>query len=383
MYISGTSPAAYTIFFGNEPTATAPAQRVVVTNTVDPTKFNLSALTFGPITFPGVPGVVPPAVPAQGLGTFSTQVDLNPTINLFVNVTASLDISSGLLTWTLQSIDPSTGLPPADPSVGFLPPGGNGSVSFTVTTNPSLTTGTAVADEATVVFDTHGPISTPVWSNTIDITPPVSKVAGLPSTESTVSFPVAWSGTDVGSGIQSYTIYVSDSGAAYTAWLINTPSTSAKFIGTIDHTYSFYSVATDFAGNTEAAKTTPDTMTTITIPCAVNSTRSVTVARGGFRFDHATHEFVQTVTIQNVSSTALTGPVSLVLDSLPSNVTLSGLNGITACNVPLNSQFLNLAVGSAGTLAAGASETVNLNFSDPSQTAIMYATRVLTGSGVR
>lgn len=53
----------------------------------------------------------------------------------------------------------------------------------------------------------------------------------MPSTEAAASFVVSWSGTDVGSGIQSYTIYVSDSGGPYGAWLTQTTGTSAKFIG--------------------------------------------------------------------------------------------------------------------------------------------------------
>ena len=296
-YITAASPLGYTVFFENEPTATAAAAQVVVTDQVDTTRFDLSTLTLGPITFPGFSGITPPSVPLQSLGGFSTQVSL-PTTNLLVNVSASLNSVTGLLTWTLRAIDPNTGLPPADPSLGILPPGGNGFVSFSARLKPSLATGTVVNDQASVIFDVNAPILTAVWSNTLDITAPTSRVSALPSTESSASFTVGWSGTDVGSGIQKYTIYVSDSGGAFAPWLTQSASTSAKFIGLIGHSYSFYSIATDFAGNTESAKTSADTSTIVTVTCAANATGSIAMTRGGFRLNNGTQQFVQTVTLQ-------------------------------------------------------------------------------------
>ena len=68
------------------------------------------------------------------------------------------------------------------------------------------------------------------------------------------SFTVGWTGQDDsgGSGIASYNIYVSDDGGAFRLWLTNTVTTSATFTGQDGHTYGFYSVATDNAGNEEA-----------------------------------------------------------------------------------------------------------------------------------
>lgn len=380
-YISSISPAAYTIYFENDPTATAAADQVIVTDQIDLTRFDLTTLTLGPITFPEYPGVVPPSVPLQTLsgGQFSTYVTLSPS-NLVAYVTVSLNSTTGLLTWTLQAIDPTTAMRPGDPTLGVLPIGGNGSVSFTVRLLPSLTTGTAINDQASVIFDTNAPISTAVWSNTLDVTPPTSSVSALPSTESATSFTVSWSGTDIGSGIQGYMIYVSDSGGPYGKWLTQTMSTSATFVGTAGHTYAFYSAATDFAGNTEAAKASPDTSTSVAAVCAQDSSTSFAITRGGFRLNHATEQFTQTVTIQNISSATIAAPISLVLDNLSSNASLAGGAGVTACDAPPNSSFVNL---SSGSLAPGASGTITLTFTDPSQAGITYSTRVLTGSGER
>src|SRR5205085_496353 len=83
------------------------------------------------------------------------------------------------------SIDPNTGLPPTDPTVGFLQPGMEGSVLFTVLPKPSVPTGTIVQNQASVVFDFNPAMNTPVWSNTLDNDKPISQVQTLPATHLT------------------------------------------------------------------------------------------------------------------------------------------------------------------------------------------------------
>jgi hypothetical protein len=102
-----------------------------------------------------------------------------------------------------------------------------------------------------------------VWSFRVDGTPPVSHVGQLPEYSRSANFTVGWSGTDSLSGISNYTIFVSDNGANYTSWIGDTNETGAVFSGTEGHTYRFYSIATDIAGNREAAHATPDAATTV------------------------------------------------------------------------------------------------------------------------
>jgi hypothetical protein len=106
-------------------------------------------------------------------------------------------------------------------------------------------------------------MSTQTWTNTIDNTPPVSQVSALPSQESPNAFAVAWTGADVGAGIASYTIYVSDSGGPFAVFQNAVATTSASFTGQVGHTYGFYSIATDAVGNVEAAKATAEATTTV------------------------------------------------------------------------------------------------------------------------
>ena len=176
-----------------------------------------------------------------------------------VRVQGSLNAATGMLKWTFTTIDPLTKLPPSDPTLGFLPPDsdgakGQGYVNFTVALLPALANGTVVSNQASVVFDTNPAILTPTWSNTIDTSIPTSRVQTLTGKPGTMDFDVNWSGTDTGSGVAAYTVYVSDNGAAYAAWQTSTAATSATYTGVSGHSYAFYVRASDGAGNSEAAK---------------------------------------------------------------------------------------------------------------------------------
>jgi hypothetical protein len=112
--------------------------------------------------------------------------------------------------------------------------------------------------------------------------------------------------------------------------------------------------------------------------CASNPGGQIGVVSGGFQFNHATQSFVQTVTLTNRGQQPVGGPVVLVLDSLSSNAALRGAGGVTQCNSPLGSPWIQVA---AGALAAGQSASVALTFYDPTEQSIHYNTRVLQGIG--
>jgi hypothetical protein len=115
-------------------------------------------------------------------------------------------------------------------------------------------------------------MNTPVWLNTIDSTKPTSSVFALAATQTASSFLVQWSGSDVGAGVQDYSVFVSDNGAAYAAWLTNTTATQGTFTGVNGHAYGFYSLARDLVGNIESPKTTADASTTVVIAGSCNVT---------------------------------------------------------------------------------------------------------------
>jgi hypothetical protein len=272
-YLSGSQPLSYSIFFDNEPTATAPAQSITVTDALDVALTDLSTLSLGAISFVDKT-VTPPVIPLSQMGTFKTNVDLRPAKNLIVNVTSTIDLATGILRWTLSSLDPVTGLPTMDPLLGLLPPGTEGSVAFNVASKAP--TGAPITNKATIVFDLNPPLDTPVWLNTIDTVPPRSDVHPLPTIEPPAGFSVTWTGTDIGAGIQDFTIFVSDNGGPFTPFQTNTTATSATFTGQVGHTYGFYSIARDLVGNVEAAKSAAEATTQVVL--VTDSTPPTTAA---------------------------------------------------------------------------------------------------------
>ncbi len=258
----------YTIGFENEPSASAPAQVVTVTQQLDP---NLDWSTFQLGSF-GFSGQLYP-VPA-GLTSYSTRIDARGTAGVYVDVTAQLDKQTGVVSWTFTSIDPTTlDVPVGNPEKGFLPPDadaveGQGFVSYTIEPKAADTTGTTINAKATVIFQAGLPgqsslDTTPIF-NTIDAGPPTSSVIALPAF-SPASFTVSWAGLDDarGSGIASFDVYVSDNNGPFKLWQAATPQTSAAFTGVDGHAYAFYSVATDNAGNVQPAPTAAQATTNV------------------------------------------------------------------------------------------------------------------------
>lgn len=372
----GGAPFTYTIFFENLAAATAPAQDVIIVDQLDTSRLDLSTFSLGPITF-GAYTVPPPPGQTQHVAG----LDLRPSQNVTVKIDARLDPNTGIATWHFISLDPATQQRTTDALAGFLPPNvnppaGEGHVTFTIMPKAGTASGTTICNQATVTFDVNAPINTPRWCSTLDDMKPVSHVLPLPATQATPSFTVRWSGTDAGSGILNYTIYVSDNGGPFTVWLSQTSDTQATYAGAAGHTYRFFSTARDLVGNVEDVKNAAEAITTIggEPMCAQDVTSQFKVIPGGFRFNNGTQRFVQTVTLQQLTLTPIQLPLALVLDNLSSNATLFNKTGNTTCAVPLGSPYINVPTGST---------SVILDFADPTKTGITYNTRVLMGSGTR
>lgn len=133
---------------------------------------------------------------------------------------------------------------------------------------------------------------------------------------------------------------------------------------------------------TAIVMTQDQTITANFIPCtcAGNVSAAVSVKRLGFTLNPVTKRYAQTVTITNNSSLPIVGPISLVLDNLSANATLFNATGTTdSLEQPAGSPYLN----ANGNLAPGQSVSFALQFTDPTNTAISYTTRVLAGPGAR
>jgi hypothetical protein len=263
-WVGAKQPMTYVIQFENKPEATAPAADIYVTGHLDPINLDLTTVNLGEISFGDkIASPTLDSSPPVGTRQFNAEVDLRPANNLIVKINANLDMLTGKLKWTLNSIDPYTGLPPDDPMAGFLPPGGQGSMMFSVMPKDGLATGTLVKAKASIVFDYNAPMDTPEWFNTIDVGSPWSRVLPLPETTGATSFTVIWGGLDDESGMRDYNVYVSDNSGPFQPWLSMTTDTQSTFTGENGHTYAFYSQATDNAYNQEIKESQIEAVTTI------------------------------------------------------------------------------------------------------------------------
>jgi hypothetical protein len=252
-------PIAYTIRFENLETATAPAQEVVITDQLPPeldrATFELGAFGFGDHVF---------EVPA-GRSYYRTRIDMRPEAEMFVDLEAGIDLSTGQVTWRFTSLDPATGDLVADPLAGFLPPNdasgqGEGFVTFSIRPRADLPDGAVMSNYARIIFDTNAPIDTAVVTNTLDLAPPTSSVTALPAT-GPATFTVRWSGEDAGAGIAFYDVYVAVDDGPFQLWQSGTSAASSEYTGALEHTYRFYSVATDYLGYRQATPTSAQAST--------------------------------------------------------------------------------------------------------------------------
>ena len=171
------------------------------------------------------------------------------------------------------------------------------------------------------------------------------------------------------------------------AGLTNEPLGSvAALMATASHGYTF-------AGWTGNVTATMNSSTTIIMDnaqtvtanfavctCAGSVSASVTLTFGAIVLNASSGRYTQTVTVKNTSANTITGPISLVLDGLNSDVTLFNETGTTdAQQLPAGSPYIN----AIGNLAAGQKIAIGLQFTAPSQAEIAYSTRVLAGPGAR
>ena len=376
-YIRPQTPLGYFVEFENEANASAPAQDVTVTDQLDPSLVDVTTLSFGNmgwgnqvISLPG------------GSSDFSTTVDLRPGQNLLVQLTAHFAPATNTITWTFHSIDPATGQSPNDPTVGFLPPNtsppaGQGYVNFTVQQRPGLATGTAISNTASVIFNALAPIVTPAWVNTVDANLPSSSVSALPVTAASTTFPVSWSGTDVGSGIQGYSVYVSVNHGPFSLWQENTSATSASYSGAPNTSYGFYSIADDNAGNLEAAKTVAEASTVT--PVGGGTPASMT-ANAGTTPQSATISTAfanpLAVTVKDAGSTAVSG-VNVTFTAPGSGPSGIFSNSTTTITVATNASGVASAPFTANATADG---TYNVTAASAGLTTLNFALTNTTGS---
>jgi hypothetical protein len=138
-------------------------------------------------------------------------------------------------------------------------------------------------------------------------------------------------------------------------------------------------VWTGNVGNQQGASTSivmlePQAVTATFVPCScvADVTSFVKVSEGPIVLNPVTRLYVEVVTVTNYSGSAII-PISLVLDNL-TNATLVNATGSTSFGSPSVSSYITMNNGAA----AGQTISFTLQFSNPTNGAITYTTRVLT-----
>ncbi len=99
--------------------------------------------------------------------------------------------------------------------------------------------------------------------------------------------------------------------------------------------------------------------------------------RGGLVLNRRTGRWVQNITVSNGSGAAINARLALVLDNLSANAAVFGAAGTTTLLAPIGSSFVTLPVG---TLNAGQSVTVAMEFTNPTNGKISYTPRLTAGA---
>ena len=241
----------YRIEFENDTAfATAAAHQVVITDTLDAKKFDLSSYE------PTRVKIGEKTAELSGDKDFVTTVDMRPEINAIAQVTGTYDEQKGIAQWKIESLDPMTMEPTDDPMEGVLPVSVNGSgigeVSYNISLKSGLSHGSEVDNRAGIVFDNNEVIMTPTWTNIMDLLAPESRVTDVRQLNDSLAV-VTVDAADGLSGPWRYDVYVQyGEGSAWWKVAENVPAdttATVKIYEGMDH--GFYVVATDSAGNVE------------------------------------------------------------------------------------------------------------------------------------
>jgi Ca2+-binding RTX toxin-like protein len=366
-WVNAVDPLEYTIRFENVATANAPAKLVTVTQQLDTDldwrSFRLDSFSWGDIAI---------AVPKNS-AFFSKRIDVRDQYGVYVDVSASIDIRTGIAKWELRAIDPNTGDIPIDPSKGFLPPNdpnqkgiGEGAVAYRINAKPGITTGSMIDAQASIIFDNNEPIETPKIFNTIDKDLPISNVTVLQPQSNDPNFQLSWTGSDDanGSGIAGYAVYISVNNSDYQI-LDTVTETTLNFEGAVGDSYSFYVLAIDNTGNIQDETTSTPTSISIGGPGILHFTNTeYSVNESGAA--------IAAITIQRTNgSIGLVGATVTLDDGTAKGGIQPFFNGIDYDNKPITVSFADGETSKVITLPINndilieGNETVGLTLTNP------------------
>lgn len=265
-WVSVNDRMPYNVLFENDTTATAPVKVLKVICPIDP-KQDASTFQLGDFGFNNLTFSVP-----QNANNYSQRLDLRDSLGIFVDVTAGLDGVNNQAFWIFESIDPVTYLPITDPLKGLLltqnpskPANGHGFVNFSIKPLSSDHTGDTTSAYANIVFDANDTVPTNRAKNTIDALPPTTHLTNFTQTANPSVVQLHWHGNDDpgGSGIATYSLYLSINGRPYALYRSGISDSAFLFTGVRDTVYCFFVGGIDSVNNKEPLKNGCELLVTV------------------------------------------------------------------------------------------------------------------------
>ncbi len=302
----------YMITFENKSTASAPANEVFVTDTLDLTKLDAETFSFSSFGWADTTFVV------GGSRTQEFTRDVNYKVNghdILVRVSGQFNPATGVVNWSFASLE-ANGSELADVMNGFLLPNdqngrGEGYVSFIIDHKANPANGSTISNKATIVFDANEPIVTNTYTNTFDTDYPTSKVTKAEE-PSEGKLTVTVSGSDPTSGVDHYTVFAQKNGGEWLAVATITEGTTCTIDVETGTKYGLCAIATDRVGLNEPKDYKAETELTTSGNAPVMATYDLRVADAGYatfydsKADYQLPAGLKASTVSGVSGDRLT-----------------------------------------------------------------------------
>ena len=193
----------YEIESENDTTATAAAHTIIVRDTLDVNKFDVASLAAYRVT------IGDKVLELNGEHEFIYTLDLRPALYVIAQIQQECDPETGIVVWTITSLDPMTMEPTTDPNQGALPINysGEGIATFVYNINlkEPFPDGTEINNRVGIIFDLEEPVLTDTWTNIIDAVKPTSHIENVTFENDTLNFNFASS--DNRSGVWYHSLY--------------------------------------------------------------------------------------------------------------------------------------------------------------------------------
>lgn len=240
----------YEIEFENDTTlATAAAHTIIVRDTLNATRFDLNSLAARSVT------IGDKRLDLNGEQTFARTLDLRPEIYVIAQIEQDYDPTTGIVEWTIQSLDPMTMEPTDDPNQGVLPVNYNGDgvgfIDYSIDLKEAFADGTEISNRAGIIFDQEEVIMTPTWTNIVDAVKPTSHIEEVTPVADSLNF--SFVSEDNRSGVWYHSLYYRND-STQMQWQVKKPQiTENSLMLFFDdfQTTEYLVMAVDSAGNVE------------------------------------------------------------------------------------------------------------------------------------